>query len=194
VAEAAQESSVGGSVDTELMQQMIEQSGFEFQGGFDPLDLVARDEVREMCAADTCRSYNKSWACPPGCGEIEDSNKTFKLYECGIVFQTVAYMEDEFDFETTMAAARDHRERFNKLVEMVRETGMNRDTVLLIGAGSCTICPECSYPDAPCRYPEKIFPSMEAMGLMVSEVCVSAGIPYYHGPQTLAYSSCVLFK
>ena len=181
-------------MQTEQMQQMIADCGFEFQGCFDPDVLIARPEVRSMCAADTCRSYNKSWACPPGCGEIEDSNLKFKLFDHGIVFQTVAYMEDEFDYETTMGAAREHRARFNSLVERVRETGIDKDTVLLIGAGSCTICPECTYPDAPCRYPEKIFPSMEAMGLMVSEVCGIANIPYYHGQKTLAYVSCVLFK
>jgi len=181
-------------MNPEQMQQMITEAGFEHQGDFSPLDLVARPEVRDMCAADKCHSYGKSWACPPGCGEIEDSNETFKRYERGIVFQTVANMEDEFDFETTMQAARDHRERFNTLIEKVRESGLSRDIVLLVGAGSCTICPECSYPDAPCRFPDKIFPSMEALGLMVSEVCELASIPYYHGPNTLAYSSCVLFK
>ncbi|MCL2136312.1 MAG: DUF2284 domain-containing protein [Coriobacteriia bacterium] len=178
----------------EQMQQMVTESGFEFQGTFDPLRLVARDEVRDMCAADKCHSYNKNWACPPGCGEIEDSNEKFKQYASGIVFQTVALMEDEFDFDTTLQTAMTHRERFNSLVDKVRETGLDRETVLLVGSGSCSICPNCTYPDAECRFPDKIFPSMEALGLMVSEVCDIAQIPYYHGPATLAYVSCVLFN
>lgn len=24
-------------------------------------------EVRDMCRADLCRSYNKNWSCPPAC-------------------------------------------------------------------------------------------------------------------------------
>jgi len=178
----------------EEMQKMIEDCGFEFQGSFDPQNLVARSEVRDMCAADKCHSFGKSWACPPGCGDIEESNGKFKLYSSGIVFQTLAQMEDEFDFETTMGAARDHRERFNELVDRIFESGLDQNEVLPVGAGSCTICPQCTYPDAACRFPTKMFPSMEALGLMVSEVCESAEIPYNHGPGTLAYVSCVLFN
>ncbi|MDR2957156.1 MAG: DUF2284 domain-containing protein [Coriobacteriales bacterium] len=177
----------------DLMKDMIENSGFEVQAGFDPHKLVARPEVRDMCAADKCHAYGTNWACPPGCGDIEYSNELFKLYSQGIVFQTVAYMEDEFDFETTMGAAIEHHDRFNELVKQVRDAGINKDEVLLVGVGSCSICKECTYPDKPCRFPDKIFPSMEAIGLLVGEVCGMAGIPYYHGPGTLAYVSCVLF-
>ena len=179
---------------TQDMQALILDSGFECQGDFDPQRLVARPEVRAMCAADKCHAYGKNWACPPGCGEIEDSNQRFKRYSNGIVFQTIAYMEDEFDFETTMAAAVDHAKRFNSLVKQIREAGADADDVLLVGTGSCTICKECTYPDKPCRFPDRIFPSMEALGLVVAEVCAMAEVLYYHGPGTLAYSSCVLFN
>jgi predicted metal-binding protein len=176
------------------MRQMIAGCGFEFQGDFDPQNLITRPEVRDMCAAGKCRSFGKSWACPPGCGDIEEWNEKFKQYRHGIVFQTLADMEDEFDFETTMAASREHRARFNNLVELVFESGSSKAEILPVGAGSCTLCPECAYPDAECRFPDKMFPSMEALGLMVSEVCESAGVPYNHGPGTLAYVSCVLFN
>lgn len=33
---------------------------------------------------------------------------------------------------------------------------------------------------------------MEAAGLMVSEACETAGLPYYHGPGTISYTSCIL--
>ncbi|MCL2339681.1 MAG: DUF2284 domain-containing protein [Actinomycetia bacterium] len=174
------------------LKQLVQDCGFEYSGEFDPLQLVARPEVRDMCAADTCHAYGKNWACPPGCGEVNESNEKFHRYSNGIVFQTLAEMEDEFDFETTMQAAAEHERRFGELVSKVRETGASRDDVLLVGAGSCTICKECTYPDKPCRFPDKIFPSMEAMGLVVADVCTLAGIPYYHGPGTLAYCSCVL--
>ena len=64
---------------------------------------------------------------------------------------------------------------------------------MTLSAGTCTLCKECTYPDAPCRFPDKRLVSMEAAGLVVSEVCTQAGIDYNHGPQTIAYSGCVLF-
>ena len=33
---------------------------------------------------------------------------------------------------------------------------------------------------------------MEGYGLLVSEVCGQAGIPYYHGQNTIAYTACIL--
>lgn len=63
---------------------------------------------------------------------------------------------------------------------------------LFLAAGTCTLCPVCTYPDAPCRFPGSAFVSLEAAGLVVSEVCESANIPYYHGKGTIAYTSCVL--
>ena len=63
-----------------------------------------------------------------------------------------------------------------------------------MGAGSCTRCAKCTYPDRPCRYPDKLWPSMEACGLLVRDVCVLAGLDYYHGSGTMTYSSCILIN
>jgi hypothetical protein len=36
------------------------------------------------------------------------------------------------------------------------------------------------------------FPSMEATGLIVYDVCGLTDLPYYHGPNTIAFCSCAL--
>jgi hypothetical protein len=33
---------------------------------------------------------------------------------------------------------------------------------------------------------------MEAMGMVVSDVCRANNLPYYYGPNTLTYVGCVL--
>ena len=39
-------------------------------------------EVRQMCAADKCHAYNRSWSCPPACGTLEEcEEKGCKLYD-----------------------------------------------------------------------------------------------------------------
>ena len=35
--------------------------------------LVPRADVRDMCRADRCGKYGASWACPPGCGTLEQA-------------------------------------------------------------------------------------------------------------------------
>ena len=65
---------------------------------------------------------------------------------------------------------------------------------LAAGAGCCTVCRECTYPDAPCRFPEQKMSSMEALGMLVLEVCKANGLPYFYGENTIAYTSCFLLR
>ena len=65
---------------------------------------------------------------------------------------------------------------------------------LPLGTGCCMICKTCSYPDAPCRFLQKRISSMEACGMVVSEVCRQNHLKYYYGPNTIAYVACVLVE
>ncbi|MDR2108481.1 MAG: DUF2284 domain-containing protein [Coriobacteriales bacterium] len=177
--------------DLQALQAMVEELGFDNNGVFSADRLVARPEVRDMCAADKCQSYNASWSCPPACGGIEEFQELYSRYTRGIIFQTIIQMEDSFDYESVMEGSARHKQRFHALADKVAEQGLD---VALLGAGACNLCASCSYPDAPCRQPQRMSPSMEATGLLVNEVCEAAGIPYNYGPATLAYSSCALLR
>lgn len=175
------------------VEQLASEIGFECMGTCNARELVAREEVRSMCAAGKCHVYGHSWACPPACGEIEDFERQMHEFDHCLVVQTVAEMEDDFDFDTMEAAGEKQKGRVLDLVEAIDKAGLSAGTMTL-SAGTCTICEECTYPDQPCRFPEKRLVSMEAAGLVVSEVCEMADIPYNHGPQTIAYSGCVLYN
>ncbi|HJA66742.1 MAG TPA: DUF2284 domain-containing protein [Candidatus Mediterraneibacter cottocaccae] len=53
--------------------------------------------------------------------------------------------------------------------------------------GSCRKCGKCTYPDAPCRFPERTHGSLEGYGIMVSELAGQAGIRYINGTNTVTY-------
>ena len=163
--------------------------GFECVGRMAASQLQVRPEVRDMCAANRCSSYDGNWCCPPACGPIEKYQAEIDSRNLAVLLQTVGQLEDSFDFETMVETAKVHGRRLGELIESVRDA---EGSPFFLGAGACTICPQCAYPDAPCRFPDKAFVSMEAAGLVVSEVCKAAGIPYNHGPNTLAYTACVL--
>ena len=166
---------------------------FDTVGTTSAQNLRAHTEVRDMCAVGKCHMYGKTWACPPGCGTIEEYQQLFDRSDTCIVVQSVGQLEDEFDFETMMETEQVHKERFMALVDKVRAAASDQDAkATFLSAGACVICKECTYPDAPCRFPERRLTSMEAAGLVVSDVCTSANIPYNHGKNTIAYSSCVL--
>ncbi len=167
------------------------------EGGFEsaaPLDAAALDfmpEVRDMCSADRCHQYNKNWACPPACGTVDECAERAASFKEGLIVQTVGDVEDSFDFENMMAIAETHKDRFLALRDKLRE---NYPDLLAMGAGGCSICSTCTYPDKPCRFPDKAIPSMEAYGLLVNAVCTRSGLAYNYGTGKLAYTSCYLLK
>ncbi len=172
----------------ELVREAID-TGFSQAGELNIEALVFMPEVRDMCRADRCRMYGRNWRCPPGCGSIEDAAKQASRYTYGLIVQTVGRMEDDFDYETIAATGEKHKTDFMTLVKRVKK---RYPGILPMGAGTCTLCESCTYPDAPCRFPEDSVSSMEAYGLWVSKVCELSGIPYNNGKQTITYTSCYL--
>lgn len=165
--------------------------GFEDAAELNIDSLCAMDEVRAMCAADKCNVYGTRWACPPGCGSLEHCRTRMQQYANGILVQTVGMLEDEFDAEGIAAAHKLHEKRFNLLARQIRSV---LPECLPLSAGTCTRCEVCTYPDKPCRFPKKMLSSMEAYGLLVSDVCTKSGMPYYRGEKTITFTSCVLLE
>ena len=174
----------------ELISEALE-IGFSHAGRLNMDALVFMPEVREMCSADRCHKYGKSWTCPPACGTLEDITQLASTFTSGLIVQTTGELEDEFDAETTMQAAADQGESFKKFYKLIKD---RFDGILPMGSGGCSVCGTCTYPGAPCRHPDLAFPSMEAYGLWVSKVCEISEIPYYYGKNTITYTSCFLFK
>ena len=170
---------------------LAKEIGFEQAGPLDPATIELKEEVREMCASGKCAMYDKRWSCPPGCGTLDECRDLLKGYTRGILVQSVGELEDNFDIETMMETEAAHKERFYAMRKALVEKGID---ALAAGAGCCTICPECTYPDAPCRFPEEKMSSMEALGMLVLEVCKANDMRYFYGENTIAYTSCFLIR
>lgn len=165
-------------------------AGFTDTAPLDVSTIELKSEVRDMCAKG-CRQYGKRWSCPPGCGTLEEWREKLARYSRGILVQTVGQLEDEFDGASMMEAEKRHKASFLSLVDTLRQ----RDSgILPIGSGACTQCKTCTYPEAPCRFPDKMISSMEACGMLVLEVCKRNGLTYYYGSTNIAYTACILLE
>ena len=153
--------------------------------------LKSLDAVREMCASGKCQIYGKCWTCPPACGTIEECSERMHKYDWGVLLQTTAELEDSMDFEGMMDGEQRQKENCYKFAEMLSE---RYEDILPLSSGGCRLCKECTYPDAPCRFPKKALSSMEAYGLLVSDVCKDNDLPYYYGPNTVTYTALYLIK
>ncbi len=176
--------------DQEILD-LAGQCGFEHIGMLCVSALIFNPKVRETCAANQCHSYGRCWTCPPGCGTLEEIAAKAKGYKRGVLLQSTGRLEDDFDVETMLETEELHKDRFLDFASCLREQYPN---CLPMAAGACRICEVCTYPDAPCRFPARAIPSMEAYGLMVSQVCQDSGVPYYYGRETVTYTSCVLVE
>jgi len=174
----------------ELIKE-AEAMGFSHVGTLNVEALEPIPEVRDMCAENKCGRYGHSWSCPPACGTIEELGAKMHTYSRGIIVQTTAEMEDSFDYEAMMEGSKTHGEHFREFHDRLCEIGGD---FMFLAAGSCGICKQCTYPDAPCRFPERMMTSMEASGLLVNQVCKDSGIPYYYGKNTVTYTSAVLLR
>lgn len=163
--------------------------GFDEAAPLNPEKLVAREDVRSMCAADKCGAYNKNWTCPPACGTIEDCQKRMLGFERGILLQSIGHMTKPIDSKCYRETERRHMKNLYAFAEEIRK---QYPGALCLGAGGCRVCQRCAYPEE-CRFPEKAMSSMEGYGLFVTQVCRDSGIPYYYGERTITYTACVLY-
>ena len=173
------------------LEKLALDTGFSYAAELDVSTLELRQEVRDMCGANTCGMYGRNLACPPACGTLEECRKQVEGYGHGIIVQTVGDVEDSMDFEGMVEIEQRHKKYFYEMTEKLRKVCLD---VLPLGSGCCTVCKECAGPGAQCRFPEKRISSLEAYGIVVSDLCSRNGMKYYYGPQKIAYTSCFLLK
>jgi len=175
-----------------LREEALE-AGFTLAEPLNIETIKLREEVREMCAVNKCHAYNTNWSCPPACGTVAECQERIKKYETGLIVETTGQLEDDFDFETMEKTAKDHADHFIQFLKKIRKDHSDLE-VLPLGAGECLNCKQCTYPEAPCRFPELMSSPMEGYGMVISDVCKDNGILYNHGRGTLTYVGCYLFR
>ena len=155
-------------------------------------EIDVSPEVRRLCEQNACGAYGKSWACPPGVGTLEECLKRMRAFTTVFHFSTRHELEDSYDFEGMMAGKQAHE----AIVPRVRAFFRERlgDGIMLLSTEGCRRCKTCTYPDAPCRFPADLHPSIESYGVQVNELSKKTGVKYHNGKNTVTYHSCVFFN
>lgn len=180
-------------MDQELLQIALD-SGATYSAFLKVADVPFSQEVRKMCEMNTCGMYGKSHSCPPAIGDVETLHEKLSQYDYGVVVQTVYQLEDCFDYDGMMEAARIHKKNFLEALERIRLRYPEQKPYPL-NAGSCSYCESCTYPDGqPCRYPEQAIVSLEACGIFVNKMLEKTGLKYNNGKDTVSYVGVVFLK
>jgi len=169
--------------------ELAKKCGFDVAVKLLPEKLVARKDIRDMCKEDKCGVFGKNWTCPPECGTLEECERKMRQYKNGILLQKVGNLSRVIDVKAYIKIEKEYRESLLKFAAEIKKTHPN---ALCLGAGACTVCEKCAYPN-PCLFPEKALSSMEAYGLFVTQVCRDCNVPYYYGEKTITFMACVLY-
>lgn len=174
-----------------IEQEKLKSLGISQHGLIAPAQIPFSQEVRKLCEGNVCRSYGTTWACPPAVGTVDECKAKCLSYTHALVFNQVFALEDSFDFEGMHAGHAAFKETCDKLYDLIKaQTG----DFLLLSNESCNRCKICTYPDSPCRFPEKLFPSVEGFGILVAGLAEVANIHYINGPNTVTYFGMLLFN
>ena len=95
-----------------------------------------------MCETNACGNYGKCWMCPPDAGDIDALMNEAQSYQKALVYQTVGTLEDSYDFEGMMEAARLHNELSRALAKWFATLPFAKK--LHLGAGGCHMCGVCA--------------------------------------------------
>lgn len=148
------------------------------------------EAVVQACRENRCGQYGTCWTCPPGVGTLESLKNKALSFEKAVLFTCKYNLEDCFDFEGMQDAAKKSRELLFSIADKLRADGVRFQAM---GCGSCDLCDKCTYPDAPCRFPERALISMEACGINVIELAKNVGVRYNNGSETVTYFSIILY-
>lgn len=170
--------------------ERIAKSIFSETGYVDTGKLVFYPEVRQICEQNGCRRYGTTWACPPAIGTLDECRARVEPYDRMLLLAKKYELEDSFDYEGMMEGMRDFRDAADEFDRRIR--GLLTDFLLLANE-SCGRCTKCTYPDAPCRFPEQLHPSLEGYGFVVNELAREAGVRYNNGPATVTYFGGLFF-
>lgn len=160
------------------------------------LVTIARDMAfdpvfRDICASNACGQYGACHMCPPDVGDIHELIAQASQYDTGLLYQSVGQLEDSFDIEGMLLAARLQ----NDIAVRIREQLQHLPGLLHLSTGGCRICERCTRPQSlPCISPEMALSSLEAYGIDVYKTAFKAGLKYHHGENTVTYFGMVFFK
>ncbi len=157
---------------------------------FSTQELEFSPRIRKVCEME-CPRYGKSWACPPAVGTVDECRARCLAYPEGLLIATLTEVEDIADMEQTLATRPAHEELTHEVAALLQDEGL---TVMGLSTDSCAVCAHCSYPDAPCRHPARMYPCVESHGIVVTALAEKLGVAYLYGGNVVTWFSLLLYR
>ena len=153
-------------------------------------DLMFSERIRWICEHE-CPMYNKTWACPPAVGSVEECKRRCLEFEDALLIATITEVNDVANLEETLATRPEHEEITRQVLGMVREQAAE---TMVLSTEACAVCQDCAWPDGPCRFRDKMFPCVESHGIVVTDMAEKAGIDFLAEGNLVTWFSLIFYK
>lgn len=154
--------------------------------------IIQSPEVRALCKQNTCGYYKTNWTCPPAVADLEELREHLGRFDNFIVFYEIYQVESSFDWNGMMEAARLFKDKTQEL--KTRLDGIDKKA-LILGMGSCNLCPTCTDPTGePCHRPADAIFSLEVYGIDVMRLMKENDMKYYNSKNTITLVGGLLYN
>ena len=178
-------------MDREKLEQQLMKLPLYVYVFIDPKGLEFSDRIRWICANE-CPMYGKSWACPPGVGEVEACKAKCLTYNSCLMVGTITETEDIASMEETLKTRPEHEAITNQVRDMLREQGIEP---YILSTEACAVCERCAILDGePCRKPDRMHPCVESHGINLIPTLEENGLEFQYGGNIVTWYSLLFFN
>ena len=157
----------------------------------DPQQLEFSQRIRWICEHE-CPMYGKSWACPPGTGEVSACEQKCKSYVNCLLISTITEVADIADITCTLATRPEHEAITNTVRDLMRQQGVEP---YILSTEACAVCERCAILDGlPCRMPGRMHPCVESHGINLLPLLEELGVSFQYGENVVTWFSLLFFN
>ena len=153
-------------------------------------ELVFSERVRYICETE-CPMYNTTWACPPAVGTLEACRERVLRFDEGLLIATITEVSDIANIRETLETRAPHEEITRQVLALVKQQA---GETLTLSTEACAHCEHCTYPNAPCRFPQRMFPCVESHCILVTDLAEKHGIDFMAEGNIVTWFSLILYR
>lgn len=176
---------------TQSLVSLAAQNGFDRAASLPLQKIWFHPEYYRYCEENLCGHFGTNWACPSAPGGAEYWNLHRRGYRHAVLVQSHGRFFKGAKAADAEALRVQHHWHFLAFVQAARAAG---HTVQGFSADTCLVCETCTCPTAPCRHPDKCFPSVAGVGLDGAKVCALAGLPYGNFEEEITFLGLLLVQ
>ena len=178
-------------MDREKLEQQLLELPLYVYTYIDPNGLEFSDRIRWICQHE-CPMYGKSWACPPGVGEVSACEQRCKSYTGCLMVGTITEVDDITDIQASLRTRPAHEKITNQIRDMFRQQGIEP---YILSTEACAECERCAILDGlSCRMPGRMHPCVESHGINLIPTLEENGLDFQYGSNMVTWYSLLFFN